>query len=106
MTPTTPRQRGGPLHREVRTEDPAEPVLRSLAGTRLVLREELLDLRGAIRHLAGHGWDRDGITAVLAAMSGLAVLAVRGDGWQLLSGVFAHGDMNEYILITLTEADL
>lgn len=105
MTPMTAHQRGGQLARTVRAEDPAEPVLRALAGTRLAVREEVLDLRGAIRWLAGHDWNQDSITAALAAMSALAILAIRGDGWHLLSGVFRDGDMNEFILATLTEAD-
>jgi hypothetical protein len=93
------------LIRTVRREDPGELILRTLAGTRLAVREQRLDVRGAARWLAGYGWERDEILSAVMAMSALQLMVIRGDGWQLLSGIFAHGDMNEFVLATLAEVE-
>lgn len=91
------------LIRPVRSEDAGETILRALAGDRLAVREERLDLAAAARWLHRHDWTAGEITAAFLAMSALQLLAIRGDGWQLLSGMFADGDMNEFVLATLTE---
>ena len=93
--------RGGVLHREIRGEDEAETILRALAGTWQTVREHIVDVAGAARWLQARGWTSDEITAALTALSTLALLAVRGDGWHLLASLFGDGDGRFFILETL-----
>lgn len=100
---TASHARGGTLHRELRSEDEAEKILRALAGTRLAVREQIVDVAAAARWLHARSWTGDEITAALTPLSTLALLAIRGDGWHLLASVFGDGDGRSFILETLEE---
>lgn len=90
---------GRNLYRPIVDEDPGEPVIRALAGTRLCVRETRLDVAGAARWLHSHGViDAATITADLDDLSTLRVLCVRGDGWHLLPDI---DDGRFFILETL-----
>ncbi len=87
------------LYRPIVDEDPGEPVIRALAGTRLCVRETRLDVAGAVRWLHSHGVvDAETITADLDDLSTLRVLCVRGNGWHLLPDI---DDGQFFILETL-----